>query len=175
MMRARRARSVAAPEATVVCPGCGARHDARARFCERCNLPVVREAPPPGEHVSDRQRHLRKIKPQLADGPLVSVAYARNLAEAELIQGLLLEQGVPSLLRRSAGFDVPDFLAAGPRDVLVPLAGVDVARAALLQAEIAPSEQRVAPPVSAPRLLAGMVVALAAGALILWLVSLALH
>ena len=33
---------------------------------------------------------------------------------------MLLEEGIPSLLRRSGGFDVPDFLAAGPRDVLVP-------------------------------------------------------
>ena len=37
-----------------------------------------------------------------------------NLAEAELIQGILLEEGIPSILRRSGGFDVPDFLAAGP-------------------------------------------------------------
>ena len=48
------------------------------------------------------------------------VAWARNQAEAELIAGLLLEEGIPSLVRRSGGFDVPDFLAAGPRDILVP-------------------------------------------------------
>jgi hypothetical protein len=35
---------------------------------------------------------------------------------------------VPSVLRRSAGFDVPDFLAAGPRDVLVPDGGAGAAR-----------------------------------------------
>ena len=45
----------------------------------------------------------------------VRAAGGRNQVEAELIQGLLLEEGVPSILRRSAGFDVPDFLAAGPR------------------------------------------------------------
>ena len=61
------------------------------------------------------------------------VAGARNQAEAEFIQGLLLEEGVPSMLRRSAGFDVPDFLAAGPRDVLVPIAGLDAAREVLLR------------------------------------------
>jgi hypothetical protein len=44
----------------------------------------------------------------------------RNQTEAEFIQALLLEWGVPSVLRRTAGFDVPDFLAAGPRDILVP-------------------------------------------------------
>jgi putative signal transducing protein len=51
---------------------------------------------------------------------LVKVAYARNLAEAELIEGLLRGNGIPSMTQRNGGFDVPDFLAAGPRDVLVP-------------------------------------------------------
>ena len=36
---------------------------------------------------------------------------------------MLLEEGIPSLTRRSGGFDVPDFLAAGPRDILVPQSG----------------------------------------------------
>ena len=52
-------------------------------------------------------------------GRLVKVAYAQQQAEAEMIQGLLSEDGIPSMLRRAAGFDVPDFLAAGPREVLV--------------------------------------------------------
>ena len=56
------------------------------------------------------------------------VAAARNQAEAELLQGILLEEGVPSLMRRSGGFDVPDFLASGPRDILVPASGADAAR-----------------------------------------------
>lgn len=51
---------------------------------------------------------------------LVKVAYARNLPEAEMIEGLLRENGIESLTQRNRGFDVPDFLAAGPRDVLVP-------------------------------------------------------
>ena len=49
---------------------------------------------------------------------------------------LLLDEGVPSTLRRTAGFDVPDMLAAGPRDVLVPESGVEVARQVLLQSEL---------------------------------------
>ena len=74
------------------------------------------------------------------------VAGGRHQAEAELIQGLLLEEGVPSMLRRTAGFDVPDFLAAGPRDVLVPEAGAEAARELLLQADLAPTEGRRRPP-----------------------------
>lgn len=60
------------------------------------------------------------------------VAGARNQPEAEFIRGLLLEEGIPSLQRRARGFDVPDFLAAGPRDILVPASGARAAREALL-------------------------------------------
>jgi hypothetical protein len=38
----------------------------------------------------------RKPKEQFADGDLVKVAYAQNQSEAEFLQGLLLEEGVPS-------------------------------------------------------------------------------
>ncbi len=52
-------------------------------------------------------------------GKLVKVAFARNQAEAEMIQGLLGESGIPSVLKRARGFDAPEFMAAGPHDVLV--------------------------------------------------------
>jgi hypothetical protein len=52
-------------------------------------------------------------------GQLVKVAFARNQAEAEMIQGLLLEGGIPCVLKRSRGFDAPEFMAAGPHDVMV--------------------------------------------------------
>ena len=68
------------------------------------------------------------VVPRVAHGPLVRVAGARHQAEAEMLQGLLEQQGVPTVLRRSAGFDVPDFLAAGSRDVLVREGDVVVAR-----------------------------------------------
>lgn len=70
----------------------------------------------------------RKVFPQYGEGPLVKVGWARNQAEAELIAGLLLEEGIPSVSKRSAGFDVPDFLAAGPRDIFVAASGADNAR-----------------------------------------------
>jgi hypothetical protein len=103
-------------------------------------MPLVR---PGGEHDEpardDAHERARKIRPELTRGPLVRVAGGRNQAEAELIQNILLEEGVPSILRRTAGFDVPDFLAAGPRDVMVPESGAVVAREALFAADIAPS------------------------------------
>jgi predicted esterase len=60
--------------------------------------------------------------------PFVRVAYARNLAEAELIQGLLSQENIPSMLQRNGGSDVPEFLAAGGRDVLVPTTEAEHAR-----------------------------------------------
>ena len=159
-----------APAEPLVCPSCGSRFGVDERFCPACKLPLVHDAATsPAEHeVSERQRQARKIKPQLAEGSLVRVAGGRNQAEAEFIQALLLEEGVPSLLRRSAGFDVPDFLAAGPRDILVPQSGLSTAREVLLQAELIGTEP-VGAPVAPVRLLVGLLVALAVGALIVWL------
>ena len=158
----------------LVCPACGTSFDSSQRFCPACSLPLVPAGEPEPEPVSERHRRARKIKPQLAEGELVRVVGARNLTEAEFIQGMLLEEGVPSMLRRSAGFDVPDFLAAGPRDVLVAASGLDTAREVLLQAELIDSAP-AGPVVRPARLLLGLVVALALGALAVWLASLLLH
>ena len=89
--------------------------------------------------LSEAHGRARKINPVYTEGRLVRVAGGRNQAEAEFIQNLLLEEGVPSVVRRTAGFDVPDFLAAGPRDVMVPLAGAEAAREVLLEADLAPA------------------------------------
>jgi hypothetical protein len=149
------------------------------RFCRECRMPLVYAGAgiAGGDPPTAARERARKVKPQLAEGELVRVTGARNQAEAEFVQGLLLEEGVPSLVRRAAGFDVPDFLAAGPRDILVPLSGVDAAREVLLEAELiddglgAPARPLVSP----MRLLAGLLVALALGALIVWLASMAVH
>ena len=93
--------------------------------------------------VSEARERARKIKPEYARGPLVRVAGGRNQAEAELIQNLLLEEGVPSMLKRSSAFDVPDMLAAGERDVFVPESGAQAARDMLLEAELMPSAYAV--------------------------------
>jgi hypothetical protein len=124
-------------EAPLACPSCARRFGESERFCPDCHVPLIRAEAVEGTgeaHLSARQERARKVKPQYAEGPLVKVARAGNQAEAELIQGILLEEGIPSMLRRSMGFDVPDFIAAGPRDVLVPRSGESAARDALLQA-----------------------------------------
>jgi hypothetical protein len=117
-------------EKPLVCPGCARTYPASERFCEDCGMPLV-HVPGAESDATERQRKARKIKPQYADGQLVKVARAQNQPEAEFIEALLLEEGIPSMLRRSGGFDVPDFLAAGPRDVLVPESGAEAAREAL--------------------------------------------
>jgi hypothetical protein len=81
-----------------------------------------------------------RIDPLYTRGDLIRVAGGRNQAEAELIQNLLLEEGIPSIVRRTAGFDVPDYLAGGPRDVLVAESAVQAAREMLLEADLAPTD-----------------------------------
>ena len=155
----------------LACPGCGRADDSGASFCPSCGMPLVHPGGEPLEDpVSDAHGRARKINPEFTEGELVRVAGGRNQAEAELIQGLLLEWGVPSVLRRTAGFDVPDFLAAGPRDVLVPEAGAETAAEVLLQADLAPTTGDGRGP--RPLVLAVVVVLGGAGtALVAWLAS----
>ena len=46
-------------------------------------------------------------------------AVALHQPEAEMLAGLLADRGIPVLIRRTT-FDVPDMLAGGPRELLVP-------------------------------------------------------
>jgi hypothetical protein len=72
----------------------------------------------PERHEPPGSRTRREPEPSgLMD--LVKVGRADNQAEAEFLQGLLLEEGVPSVVQRGQGSDVPDFLAAGARDLFV--------------------------------------------------------
>src|SRR5947208_11907199 len=112
--------------------------------------------------ASEAHARARKIRPDYTHGELVRVAGARHQAEAEFIQNLLLEEGIPSIFRRSIGFDVPDFLAAGWRDVLVPESAAEAAREVLSSADVEPARPAEPPRVS--RLLLWMVVALLVGA-----------
>jgi hypothetical protein len=66
-----------------------------------------------------------------SSGRVVKVAYGQNQIEAEMIQGLLSEHGIPSMLKRAPGFDNPDFLGAGPHQVFVPEEVAEEAREVL--------------------------------------------
>jgi hypothetical protein len=122
------------------------------------------------EPVDELTARARKIQPRNARGEPVRVAVGLNQAEAELMQNILLEEGIPSMLRRSGGFDVPDFLAAGPRDVLVPASGAAAARELLNLGPASPPEPGE-PRRAAIRLAAAMLVCLvlfAALAALIW-------
>jgi hypothetical protein len=109
------------------------------------------------EPVTEAHERARKIKPQFTEGQLVRVVSAQHQAEAEMVQGILLEEGIPSMTRRAAGFDVPDMLAAGRRDILVPLSGLPAARDVLMQADLLPTP--AGPAVERPARLFGVLLA----------------
>ena len=158
-------------EGPLACPHCGRKHGLDERFCSECGMPLVHVGRRDEEPLTAAHERARKVKPQYTGGDLVKIAGGRNQAEAELIQGMLLEQGIPSVQRRTRGFDVPDFLAAGPRDIMVPTAAAEDAHALLAETE--GRETPIAPPPAgggqeAGRLLVGMLIALAAAALIVW-------
>jgi hypothetical protein len=142
MAESRKNRSTS-PDA-LVCPSCAKRHGLDERFCSNCGMPLVYEG---GDSpVTPERERARKIDPQYAQGEPVRVAFTRNQAESDLVQNILLEEGIPSMARRTRGFDVPDFLAAGPRDVLVPESGAELARELLRQADVAETvEARTTP------------------------------
>jgi hypothetical protein len=140
-------------------------------------MPLVHAADAHEEDAPDRPldelwRRARRIKPQYSEGELVRVVGARNQTEADFIQGLLLEEGIPSLQRRARGFDVPDFLAAGPRDVLVPASGAPAARDVLMQSELLPDAQAASPwSGNAWRVMAFLLAGLVLLAVLAWLFS----
>jgi len=105
--------------------------------------------------------------PSISGNDLVKVAYARDQSEAELVQGLLRGADVGSVVRRAPGFDVPDFLAAGPREVLVAASDVPVATDVLQPGDLGepepPSNLRRDRP---SRVLAGLLIAAAVVALV---------
>jgi Putative prokaryotic signal transducing protein len=156
----------------LACPRCARRYTLDERFCSECGMPLVYIGRGEQEPITASHERARKVKPQYTGGQAVRVVGAANLAEAEMIQGILLEEGIPSYQRRSRGFDVPDFLAAGPRDILVPEAGAEAAREVLAQT---PVGEAAATPGSRTaqtrplRLLAAIVGAMAGAAALAWL------
>ena len=101
------------------------------------------------ERTASAREQLReqasKVDPRYTKGEPHVVATGRNQSEAELIANLLLEEGIPSITRRTRGFDVPDMLAAGPRDLLVAASAVTAAQEVLLQTEMDDGDERYRP------------------------------
>ena len=66
-----------------------------------------------------------------SSSPWVRVAVALHQPEAEMLAGILGDLDIPVLIRRTT-IDVPDMLAGGPRELLVPEEHAADARAALV-------------------------------------------
>lgn len=65
----------------------------------------------------------------------VEVAFAANQTEADLIQGILREEGIPSMTRKPEGSFLTDLFAIGPRHVVVPAAAEEKAKKILADLE----------------------------------------
>jgi hypothetical protein len=79
---------------------------------------------------------------------------------------------VGSVVRRAPGFDVPEFLAAGPRHVLVAASDVPIARDVLRQGD--PDETAPSAPSSVDRqsrVLAGLLIGVALVVLVVCLAT----
>jgi hypothetical protein len=124
------------PSQPLSCPRCAQTFPLSERFCSNCGMPLVYAGRGGEQPITETHERARKVRPQFARGEPVKVGFARNQAEAEMLQGMLLEEGIPSMLKRTRGFDVPDYLAGGPRDILVPQTGADAARQVLEGAEL---------------------------------------
>jgi hypothetical protein len=103
-------------------------------------------------------------------GPFVKVAFARTQPEAEMLQGLLSEAGIPSMLKRSAAFDNPDFLAAGPRDVYVALELAKRAREVLAETMVEDEKDEVTEMEEERRLARGETGVTSPGRLAFWVI-----
>src|SRR3954470_6334400 len=155
----------------LVCPSCAKPHALDERFCSNCAMPLVYQGEATSHSATPAQERARKIDPRYAQGEPVRVAFTRNQAESDLLQNILLEEGIPSIARRTRGFDVPDFLAAGPRDILVPESGAEPARELLRQAAVGETIYASAPGSGAvpARIVAAVLAGGLLAALIAWL------
>lgn len=69
----------------------------------------------------------------------VAVGWVAHQPEAEMFVDMLRSENVPCVVRRPMGVDVPDMLAGGPRELLVPSQHEELAREML--APLPPEDQ----------------------------------
>ncbi len=75
-------------------------------------------------------------------GRLVKVGFGRTQVEAEMLRGILSEAGIPSILKRTMGFDTPEFFASGPHDVFVNAGEAQRAREVLAETIVEDEDQQ---------------------------------
>ena len=112
----------------LACPRCARKYPLDERFCADCGMPLVYVGRGEEEPITEAHERARKIKPQYTGGRAGPRGQRRQPRRGRADPGHAARGGDPE--RASAGrrgFDVPDFLAAGPRDILVPEAGLEAA------------------------------------------------
>lgn len=107
-------------------------------------------------------------------GRLVKVGFGRTQVEAELLQGFLSDAGIPSVLKRTIGFDTPEFFASGPHDVFVNVGDAQRAREVLAEMTIEGEGDEVAELEGERRLARGETGDVSPGRLAFWILVVAL-
>jgi hypothetical protein len=65
----------------------------------------------------------------MSEEELVRLTGANGQPEAEMMQQLLQQEGIDVLVQRAPGFDLPQYLAGGPRELYVRREQLEAARA----------------------------------------------
>ena len=68
-----------------------------------------------------------KVRPEYTHGDPVTVTTVRHVAEGEMLRGMLLEEGIPSMVRPAPAFAIPQALGTGPHEVVVPESAYETA------------------------------------------------
>lgn len=107
-------------------------------------------------------------------GRLVKVGFGRTQPEAELLQGFLGEAGIPSILKRTIGFDTPEFFASGPHDVFVNAGDAPRAREVLAETMVESEDQEQRELEEERRLARGETRDVSPGRLAFWIAAVAI-
>lgn len=107
-------------------------------------------------------------------GRLVKVGFGRTQVEAEMLQGFLGEAGIPSVLKRTIGFDAPEFFASGPHDVFVNASDAQRAREVLAETMVESEDEEQRKLEEERRFARGETGGVPAGRLAFWLIAVAL-
>ena len=140
------------------------------RFCSDCGMPLVYVGRGEEEPITEAHERARKVKPQYTRRRAgEGRATPRNLAEAQLIQGILLEEGIPSFERTQPRLRRPRLPGGRPARHPRPEAGAEAARELLSDLggdpPAPPASALAEPPV---RFLAKFVAVVIAAAALVW-------
>ena len=107
----------------LACPTCARRFPLTEHFCPDCKTPLVYVGRGEEDPITDPRMRAQRVRPEYASGEMVKVAVASSPAEAELILGMLRDQGIPARMA-----DLGSVFPTGPHEILVPESAYEAAR-----------------------------------------------